>query len=316
MPMQRRKFLGLGLAGAAGAGAFALGANHALADSPSGKDLAPSQAAPTDPFAIGVREFAWSRGDRRLTTRVFYPAAGDPGGQPVRDAPLADGVFPVCEFSHGLGGSPESYAALVLPLAEAGFIVPAPVFPTTTTGAEGNVGDVYNGNQSKDVSEVITQTLALNDTAGDPFAGRINVDAGVGVTGHSLGGMTTHGLLSAWPDSRITTAVPFACIDMGDPAPDVAAKVLFVHGDQDTLTHFDLARQAYAELAAPKAFMTHVGAGHHEYIWGDANTAATLETYLDWMRWGLYGDTTARDRLAEDAAVPGVVWDAELGVSG
>lgn len=310
MTIRRRTVLGLGIAGAASAGAAALGVTQAFGDPLA----APAQAAPTEPFALGVREFAWSRGDRRLTTRIFYPATGTPGGEPVRDAPIADGVFPVCEFSHGLGGTPESYGALVRPLAEAGFIVPAPVFPTTTDGAEGNVGDVYNGNQSKDVSEVITRTLALNDTAGDPFAGRINVDAGVGAAGHSLGGMTTHGLLTAWPDDRITTAVPFACIDMGDPA--VAAKVLFVHGDQDTLTHYDLARQAYAELPAPKAFMTHVNAGHHEYIWGDANTAATLETYLDWMRWGLYGDTAARDRLADDAAVPGVAWEADLAANG
>jgi hypothetical protein len=34
------------------------------------------------------------------------------------------------------------------------------------------------------------------------------------------------------------------------------------------------------------------------------------------MRWGLYGDTAARDRLAEDAAVPGVVWEADLGIGG
>jgi fermentation-respiration switch protein FrsA (DUF1100 family) len=315
MTMRRRTLLSLGLAGTAAAGASALGIGQALAGPRPGHGR-PRQAAPTDPFAVGVREFQWNRGDRRLTTRIFYPAIGAAGGGPVRDAPLADGVFPVCEFSHGLGGSPESYGALVLPLAEAGFIVPAPVFPTTSGGTEGNVGDVYNGNQSKDVSEVITRTLALNDTAGDPFAGRMAVDAGVGAAGHSLGGMTTHGLLSAWPDPRITAAVPFACIDMGDPSPNVKAKVLFVHGDQDTLTHFDLARQAYAELPAPKAFMTHTGVGHHEYIWGGPNTGATLETYLDWMRWGLYGDTAARDRLADDAAVPGVVWEADLGVRG
>jgi hypothetical protein len=313
MTLRRRTLFSLGLAGAAAAGVSALGIGQALADPPA----RPYQGtAPTDPFAVGVREYQWSRGDRRLTTRIFYPATGNPGGGPVRDAPLADGTFPVSEFSHGLDGSPESYGDLIVPLAAAGFIVPAPVFPTTTAGSEGNVGDVYNGNQSKDVSEVITRTIALNTTTGDPFAGRMALELGVGVAGHSLGGMTTHGLLSAWPDPRITAAVPFACIDMGDPAPDVKAKVLFVHGDQDTLTRYDLARQAYAGLPAPKAFMTHTGVGHHEYIWGGPNTGATLETYLDWMRWGLYGDTAARDRLAEDAAVPGVVWEADLGTGG
>jgi hypothetical protein len=260
---------------------------------------ATARQAPATRFAIGVREFAWSRGSRRLTTRIFYPATGNPGGEPVRDAPLAAGNFPVCEFSHGLGGNPESY------------IVPAPVFPTTTTGAEGNVGDVYNGNQSKDVTEVLTRTLALGDRGScDPFEGRIDTANGVGVAGHSLGGMTTHGLLTAWPDSRVKAAIPFACIDMGTPA--VAAKVLFVHGDQDTLTHYDLARQAYAELPSPKAFMTHTGQGHDEYIWNGPTYPQTVATSLDWMRWSLYGDTAARDRLAADASGGGIAWEADL----
>ncbi|WP_175541306.1 hypothetical protein [Streptomyces aidingensis] len=109
-------------------------------------------------------------------------------------------------------------------------MVPARVFPTTSSGTQRNIQDVHNGNQSMDVSEGLTRTLALNTTPGDPFAGRLDTSAGVGVAGHSLGGMTTHGLLTAWPDDRITAAVPFATLDMGDPASQVAANVLFVHG--------------------------------------------------------------------------------------
>ncbi len=298
MSIRRRTVLGsllsLGAAGATGAGASLLGVGQARATTVP-KD------APTEPFAIGVREFPWSRGDRQLVTRIFYPVTGTPGGEPVRDAPIADGVFPVCEFSHGLGGNPESYAPLVRPLAEAGFIVPAPVFPTTSTGTEGNIQDVYNGNQSMDVSEVITQTLALNDAAGDPFAGHIDTAVGVGVAGHSLGGMTTHGILTAWPDDRVAAAVPFACVDMGNPAGQVAANVLFVHGDQDSICQYSSARTAYDELSAPKAFLTHLGTGHDEYIWSGYNHDQTVATYVDWMRWSLYADTAARDRLQADA---------------
>jgi fermentation-respiration switch protein FrsA (DUF1100 family) len=259
-----------------------------------------------------VREFAWSRGDRRLVTRIYYPAEGAPGGDPVPNAPIADGSFPVVEWSHGLGGNPESYGVCIRPLAAAGFIVPAPVFPTTSTGTEGNVGDVYNGNQSRDVSEVITRTLALND-GDDMFAGRMDTANGVGAAGHSLGGMTTHGLLTAWPDERITAAIPYATVDMGDPAGDVAAKVLFVHGDQDPICDYGLARQAYAELPAPKAFMTHTGQGHDEFIWNGPTYDQTVATSLDWMRWSLYGDTDARDRLPGNASGGGIVWEAELG---
>lgn len=307
MAMNRRTFLGLGAAGAVAA-VHAYGTTAATASS-----LAPA-AAPTQRFAIGVREYAWSRGSRRLTTRIFYPATGTPGGNPVVNAPIADGVFPVCEFSHGLGGNPESYAPLIRPLAEAGFVVPAPVFPTTSSGTQGNVQDVYNGNQSMDVSQVITNTLALNTTAGDPFAGHLDTTTGVGVAGHSLGGMTTHGLLTAWPDSRIAAAVPFACVDMGNPSSTVAAKVLFVHGDQDTLTQYSSARQAYGELPAPKAFLTHRGTGHDQYIWSGYNHTQTVATYVDWMRWSLYADTAARDRLPADATsnTSTTTWEAVL----
>ncbi len=124
--------------------------------------------------------------------------------------------------------------------------------PPPPPAPPGNIGDVYNGNQSQDVSEVLTRTLALNTTPGSPFAGRLDTATGVGVAGHSLGGMTTHGLLTAWPDERIVAAVPFATVHMGNPSGRVAANVLFVHGDQDPICQYSSARQAYNELPAPK----------------------------------------------------------------
>ncbi|MEU6857509.1 alpha/beta hydrolase [Glycomyces sp. NPDC046736] len=269
------------------------------------------RSAPDEPFPVGVREFAWSRGDRSLVTRVFYPSRGSLDSAPRPDAPIADGAFPVVAWSHGRGGNPESYGTHVLPLARAGFIVAAPVFPTTATGTEGKVEDVYNGSQSRDVSEVITRTLALNG-GGDMFAGHLDTANGVGAAGHSLGGMTTHGLLTSWPDARITAAIAHAAVDMGAPAAEVAAKVLFVHGDQDPICDYRLARRAYGALPASKAFMTHSGQGHDEFIWNGPTYPQTVETSLDWMRWSLYGDTAARDRLPTDATGGGIVWESEL----
>ncbi|MBO8193877.1 alpha/beta hydrolase [Streptomyces oryzae] len=311
MPMNRRtllgSLLGLGVAGTAGTGASLLGAAPAYAlDGAPARTASPRQA-PTQEFAVGVREFHWNRGDRQLFTKVFYPAAGSPGGVPIPDAPLADGVFPVCEWSHGLGGNSDSYGSQTHAAASAGFVVPAPTFPASSPQ------EVYNGNQSRDVSEVITRTLALNDTSGGPFAGRIDTAAGVGVAGHSLGGMTTHGLLTAWPDDRIVAAVPVACVDMGDPAGQVDANVLFIHGDRDGTCPYSSARQAYEELRAPKAFLTHLGADHGSYLVPDFPTfSQTQNTFLDWLRWSLYGDTAARDRLAGDASAPGTSWEAAL----
>ncbi|MCC3765971.1 RICIN domain-containing protein [Glycomyces sp. TRM65418] len=290
MTMQRRTFLGLSAAGMLGAGAASLfGTGQALAD-----------PAPANPYAVGVRRYNWSRGSRPCTTYVYYPAIGTAGGNPVTDAPAANGVFPVYNFTHGYGSSPQNSLFIIRRLAEAGFIVPAPHF-------NHNFSDVNNGNTSKDVSQIITNTLALN-TSG-PLAGRIRTDIGVGVSGHSLGGMTTHGLLTSWPDSRIVSANPQSCVDMGNPSSSVSAKVLFVHGDRDSTTQYSSARQAYNEITWPKAFLTFVG-GSHTSFWSDQRFPTTV---VDWARWTMYGDTAARDRLPSDAAGSNTRWEAQLG---
>ncbi|MFB4192950.1 alpha/beta hydrolase family protein [Streptomyces carpaticus] len=286
MAMRRRTFLNLSAATAVGTGVTLLGAGQAHA--------AP---APAQPYAVGVRRYDWTRGSRPLTTYVYYPATGTPGGDPVTDAPVADGVFPVCEFTHGYGSSPQNSQAVIRPLAAAGFVVPGPHF-------QHNFDDVHNGNTARDVSEILTRTLALNQ-GGDPLAGHIDAQAGLGVSGHSLGGMTTHGLLTAWPDSRVTAAIPMSCVDMGDPSGSVSAKTLFMHGDRDDTTAYSSARQAYSGTPAPKAFLTFHGGGHSSYF-GDSRT---VNTFVDWMRWGLYEDTAARDRLPSGAESSGTTWE-------
>lgn len=292
MTMQRRTFLGLGAAGVAGVGLTALGAGQALGA---------LVGAPTTPFAIGVRQYNWTRGSRRITTYVFYPATGTPGGSAVMNAPVADGIFPVAEYTHGLGVDPRTTRGPILPVAAAGFIVPAPHFTI-------NMGDIGNGNLGRDVSEVITRTLALN-TANDPLRGHINTTAGVGAFGHSAGGMTTHTLLTnVAPEPRITTAIPMACVDMGNPSSSVRAKVLFIHGDRDGTCPISSARQAYRELPAPKAFLTFRGGDHGGWLPDSRNK----NTVVDWMRWGLYADTAARDRLRADASSSSTTWESVL----
>ncbi|WP_207914217.1 MULTISPECIES: carbohydrate-binding protein [unclassified Micromonospora] len=294
--MQRRTFLKAGAAGAVAVGGAALLGGWQAHAAPVGA----LDTAPTTPFRVGVRRYNWTRGSRPCTTYVYYPATGAPGGNPVTDAPVAAGVFPVYNFTHGYGSSPQNSLFIIRALAAAGFIVPAPHF-------QHNFSDVNNGNTSKDVSEILTRTLALNGSG--PLAGHINTSIGVGVSGHSLGGMTTHGLLTSWPDSRIISANPQSCVDMGNPASSVKAKVLFVHGDRDSTTQYSSARQAYTEMPAPKAFLTFVG-GSHTSFWSDSRFPATV---VDWARWSMYGDTAARDRLPSDAAGPNTRWEANLG---
>ncbi|MDG4856833.1 alpha/beta hydrolase [Streptomyces sp. T-3] len=300
MSLRRRTFLGLTAAATAGLSTPLL--SSALQHRASGAEL----SVPRAEFAIGVRQFNWSRGARSLFTKVFYPTPGTPGGAPVPNAPLADGVFPVAEWNHGAYGNSDSYASQTHAIASAGFICPAPSISDNT-----NIGSVYGGEWSKDVSEVITRTLALNESG--PFAGHIDTAAGVGVSGHSMGGMTIHGLLTAWPDERIVAAVPVACVDMGTPAASVHAGVLFIHGEKDPTCDYALARRAYEELPAPKAFLTHVGADHAAYLNpGFPTFDRTQNTLVDWFRWRLYDDMAARDRLSDDATGEGTRWEAAL----
>ncbi|GLI02598.1 hypothetical protein Pa4123_78760 [Phytohabitans aurantiacus] len=294
--MQRRTFLRLSAAGAAAVGGTAVVGTWQAQAAP----VSVLDTAPTTPFAVGVRRYNWTRGSRPCTTYVYYPATGNPGGNPVTDAPVAAGVFPIYNFTHGYDSSPQNSLFIIRALAAAGFIVPAPHF-------QHNFADVNNGNTSRDVSEILTRTLALNGSG--PLAGHIDTGIGVGVSGHSLGGMTTHGLLTSWPDSRIVSANPQSCVDMGNPASSVRAKVLFVHGDRDDLTQYSSARQAYSEMPTPKAFLTFVG-GSHTSFWSNSRFPATV---VDWARWSMYGDTAARDRLPSDAASSSTRWEAQLG---
>ena len=299
MSMQRRTFLRLStVAAATVGGATLLGTGQALATGPL--VAGPLGTAPAKPFAVGVRRYNWTRGNRPCTTYVYYPATGTAGGNPMTDAPAAAGVFPVYNFTHGWGSSPQNSLFIIKALAAAGFVVPAPHF-------NHNFGDVNNGNTSKDVSQILTNTLALNGSG--PLAGHINTGIGVGVSGHSLGGMVTHGLLTSWADRRIVSANPQSCVDMGNPSSSVSAKVLFVHGDKDSTTSYSSARQAYNEIRWPKAFLTFVG-GSHTSFWSDNRFPKTV---VDWARWTMYGDTAARDRLPADASGSKTRWEAQLG---
>jgi hypothetical protein len=50
------------------------------------------------------------------------------------------------------------------------------------------------------------------------------------------------------------------------------------------------------------------GAGHSNYF-GDSRTINTL---VDWMRWSLYDDTAARNRLRAGATSSTTTWESAL----
>jgi predicted dienelactone hydrolase len=272
--------------------------------SPSASPAPPR--APSKTFAVATRQLSLARGSRTLPTTVWYPATSTKA-----NSASAAGRFPVVVFSHGLHGLPAYYQQLTSRIAAAGFVVAAPAYPFTNANASPfDAGDM--GNQPADASAVVSAVLKLGTTSGDRFFGHIDA-AHVGAAGHSAGGFTTAGLLANKRDTRIKAAVVIAGGPMG-AFTGARTPVLFVHGDKDPTVAYNIGHDAYARLSWPKAFLTEVGQGHGEYLGtGAKGFDQMMKTMLDFFRWALYGDATAKGRLKADASKSGVTrWEAKL----
>ena len=263
--------------------------------------------APVTPYPVGVRTLDLSRGpDRPLPTTIWYPADGRHGEQRIRqDARPAAGRFPIVLFSHGLSSSPQHFTALLTRWAAAGFVVAAPAYPYTfarTTNFQR--WDVRN--QPGDAEFVIQDLIRRDTLRGDPFKGRLDVDH-IAAAGHSAGGFTTAGLFIEGHDPRLRAGIVIAGGGLPGTFAGPEASLLFVHGGADPVVAPYVAKAAYDRVPWPKAFVTLAGQGHGEYLTpGRSGFAEANTTMTDFLRWTLYGDRTARDRLPVDATLAGV----------
>lgn len=260
-------------------------------------------AAPpaTEPFALGVRRFNFNRGlNRPLRTILLYPAEGTASRSVKSNAIPASGRFPLVLFSHGLTSSPEAMLVVTTKIAAAGFVVAAPAYPFTSRGgASFNPDDMSN--QPADASTVITQVLKLNTRPGDPLAGHIDPTR-VGAGGHSAGGFTTAGMLSdSSRDPRVKAGIIISGGSKTDQFSDPVTPVLFIHGDKDKVVSYAKGHAAFDKLTWPKGFVTIIGGDHTSPMTNPAST----RTMVNFLRWTLDGDETARTRLALDATVAG-----------
>ncbi|MFU8852395.1 alpha/beta hydrolase family protein [Micromonospora sp. SL1-18] len=267
----------------------------------------PAGHAPTESFAVGVRQLKLNRdGDRALPVTVWYPARGAAGGAPERSAPAATGRFPVMMFSHGLGARPEDYQLLLSRWAAAGFVVAAPRFPHTGTGGDGNVLDVLN--QPADVSYALTQVLALDEKPDDPLRGRLATDR-VAAAGHSAGGVTTIGLFTAGRDDRLDAGIVFAgtALGVGTGFAGAAAPQLFVHGRADEVVDYAAGKAVYDAVPWPKAMLSLPKGDHGRALLSDGKALRVVaDTTVEFLRWTLYGDAAAKKRLPADASRGGL----------
>ncbi len=226
---------------------------------------------------------------RTLTGRVWHPAQKT--GAP----------YPLVIYSHGFFSNIEGGAYIAQHLASFGYVVAAVNFPLTNFSAPGgpNVMDVVN--QPGDVSFVIDNMLAANTTAGHVLEGMID-PARIGLTGISLGGMTT--ILTTfhpeWRDKRVRAALAIAGpTSMFTERFFTHADVpfLMLAGDIDALVPYRSNAAPVPDIVSHSQLVTLAGASHA----GFAGPAAGL-------RWLDNPDTVAcltvrgsvDDSLAED----------------
>jgi fermentation-respiration switch protein FrsA (DUF1100 family) len=258
--------------------------------------------------------------NRTLLTTIFYPATGTyVEDEIVDDAPPAerDGPYPLILFSHGLGAHANVYEGVIGEWVSAGYVVAAPDYPLSNTNAPG--GNVVGGgiadtkNQPADASFVIDQVLALSKEPGS--LQRMVARKRIGASGHSLGGITTLGLVYAGccTDERVDAAIPMSGLaglvdDGANYFNGVDTPLLLLHGDLDGTVPYTASTDAFAQASEPKFLLTFTGAGHVapfvgiEGPQGDALVAGSVAFWDAYLK----RDRDALDGLRDAAADPGV----------
>ncbi|MBI5288298.1 MAG: hypothetical protein HY873_04945 [Chloroflexi bacterium] len=205
--------------------------------------------------------------DRKLVTEVWYPAAPSAAEPEAKDAPAetSGGPYPLIIFAHGFSSFRRQSASYAQHLASHGYVVASPDFPGSFIAASGGARLYAVLDQPADVSFVIDELLVREGEAGWPLNGAIDHET-IGMTGHSLGGLTT--MLTAYGerrDPRIDAILPIsppACFLPDDLAEGVSLPAMIVGGSKELIVPPSWIRQAYEIAAPPKYFVSIIGADH------------------------------------------------------
>jgi dienelactone hydrolase len=302
-------------------------ATTALAAASAGATTTPTTAVP-EAFGVGTREETYvdssrptapngdyaGAPDRTLRVRFFYPTDAPPGPDTADAAePAATGrPFPIILFSHGWIAVPEVYARLAHDIAARGYLLVLPAYPLSRGGAPGGPTPEDVVNQPADASFVLDQVLAAATDDASWLSGVVDGER-IGAAGHSLGGMTTYGLVynSCCLDERIDAAAPISAMARpfrGTFFEGIDTPLLHIHGDQDEVLRYDRGLEAWELANDPKYFVTILRGKHASDELGGDSPAQQVVTnsLIDFFDAYLRDRTGALDDLARVGNTPDV----------
>lgn len=199
----------------------------------------------------------------------------------ARDAPVheEDLPFPVIVFSHGNGGIRDQSFTYTAHLASHGYVVVSPDHVGNTLFDMLDVTDVGSSMMNSLFDRPEDLRFILDAIASGTFDERGEISAAsdlgrVGVTGHSLGGLTS--LFASHPngeafDDRYQAAVPITPATsvlrlLAAPVKEMEIPVLYVGATADeTLGYQEETVDAYEQGEQDKAMVGVVGAGHFSF---------------------------------------------------
>ena len=287
---------------------------------PAGAD---TQATTEGRYAVGVRTETFVDASRptsannaypgaptrTLVTTVWYPAAGTPGAPDQPNAPAYDHRrFPLLVFSHGFTANGPIYGFLLRRIASAGYVVAAPTFPLSNGQAPGGPRIVDVLNQPADVSFVIDQLVRLGADDDSPYAGLLRRHR-IATAGHSLGGVTTLGLLNdCCIDRRIDAYIPMSGIAVPFPngaySWDRKFPILLIHGTNDGTVPFAGSLGVFGDARSPKYLLALLDGSHVPF--GGEQGGIIVTSMLHFLDRYLKHRGGSLHALVDDGNVPGV----------
>lgn len=232
---------------------------------------------------------------RHMEGKVWHPVSN------------SQGPYPLIVYSHGFTSTRDGGAYLAEQLASLGYVVVAVNYPLTNYAAPGGPTPRDVVNQPGDVSFLIDTLVAHGESTDHRLAGMVD-ETRVGVTGISLGGMTT-ALVTYHPvkrDPRIGAALSIAgptAVFTDTFFANSKAPFLMLAGDIDAMVpHYSNAAPVIDKI--PGSQVVTIKGGSHT---GFAGPAAPLRWMSNPDALGCY---MVKSSIEEDVEEP---WYEDIG---